>query len=213
MSTTVALLAEVQAAQAFLKALGAPWHNTDLIYAVVAWMRSESGAITNVIGNNPFNLRPGKDIDADLIAGIRKTRNNNGYFLVFKSLEAGLIATAQRLMRAGHDWRKYDAIVNAFKEGHAVEALNAIALSAWNVSHYGYDSKDPATNHIYLIYARFTGLQLPKPTSTKPKPKPQPKPQRPRDLNAPIVVRNYIDPHHAGEFYRAKHKHSNILTD
>lgn len=31
-------------------------------------------------------------------------------------------------------------------------------------------------------------------------------PQRPRDLNAPVIVRDYIDPHAAGRAYRDRHK-------
>jgi hypothetical protein len=36
-------------------------------------------------------------------------------------------------------------------------------------------------------------------------------PQPPRDLNAPIVVRNYLDPLTVGDFYRARHKEDNVL--
>lgn len=212
MSTTVAQELEVRAAQAFLKAIGASWKNTNLIYAVIAWMRQESGSLANIIGNNPFNIRPSKSIDQDLIAGIRRSKNGNGYFIIFKSLEAGLIGTAQLLLRAGHDWRKYDAIIRAFRQGDSIGAINAIALSAWDVSHYGYKPGDQSTNHIYTIYARFTGLQMP--ATPKPqKPVRRPQPVRPRDLNAPIIVRNYLDPYTVGAMYRARHKRTNILGD
>jgi hypothetical protein len=200
----VVVVQETIAAQAFLRAIGANWQNNDLIYAVVAWMRSESGSLKRVIGNNPFNLRPGRDISPDLIEGIRKTKNGNGYFLIFKTLAAGLQATAQRLLRAGNDWRGYGLIIRAFRAGLAIDAMNAIALSAWNASHYGYKAGGPTSdNHIYRIYAGFTGLQLPKPT--EPKPKPKPLPARPRDLNAPVVVTNYLHPYDVRDFYLARH--------
>lgn len=206
--SNVVVVAERQAAQAFLRAIGANWQNNDLIYAVVAWMRQESGGIKSIIGNNPFNLRPGKDIDQDLVAGIRMSKNGNGRFLIFVSLAAGLTATAQRLLRAGADWRHYDRIIRAFRSGSALDALTAIALSAWDAGHYGYHPGDPITNnHLVRVYASFTGMQIPKPTKTPPsaKPKKAPIPARPRDLNAPIVVRNYLHPYDARDFYQARH--------
>lgn len=207
----VALVAEVKAAQAFLKAIGASPTNTDLIYAVIAWMRQESGSLKNVIGNNPFNLRPGKDIDEKLIAGIRQSKKGNGQFLIFKSLDAGLIATAQRLLRAGNDWRGYGLVVRALRHGSSLDFITAISLSAWDASHYGYKAPDVTTSHIYRIYASFTGLQLPKPTP--PKKQRKPNPIRPRDLNAPIIVRDYIDAHEARRQYLARHKSDGILPN
>lgn len=209
---SVAVLAEVKAAKAFLKYLKADYHNKDLIYAVIAWMRQESGAFKNIIGNNPFNLRPGKDIDPDLIAGVRKGKV--GYFLVFKSLEAGLIATAQRLLRAGDDWRDYGLIVRAFRSGRVFDAIAAISLSAWNPAHYGYDGKDIRTSHIYQRYAEFTGMQVPGPAKPK-----QPKKHKrrlmsthPADFHTNPIVRNYIDGWAAGTFYRSRHEKRPTLT-
>lgn len=207
----VAVVAEVKAAQAFLKAIGASPTNTDLIYAVVSWMRAESGSIQNIIGNNPFNLRPGKDIDEKLIAGIRTSKNGNGQFLIFTSLAAGLIATAQRLLRAGTDWRHYNLIIAEARRGNAVGVIEAISLSAWDASHYGYTAPDVTTSHIYRIYAAFTGLQLPKPK--QPKKVTHKDPIRPRDLNSPVIVRDYIDPHAARSFYLARHQSDNILPN
>jgi len=207
--SVVAVVAEVKAAQAFLKAIGASPTNTDLIYAVVSWMRQESGSLKNVVGNNPFNLRPGKDIDEKLIAGIRKS--GNGRFLIFKSLEDGLIATAQRLLRAGNDWRGYGLVVRALRHGSSLDFITAISLSAWDAAHYGYKAPDVTTSHIYRIYATFTGLQLPKPED--PKTKKRPDPVRPRDLNAPIVVRDYIDAHEARRMFLARHKSDGVLPN
>lgn len=209
--SNIAVVAEVQAAQAFLKTIGASPTNTDLIYAVISWMRQESGSLKNVIGNNPFNLRPGKDIDENLIAGIRKSKNGNGYFLIFKSLQAGLIATAQRLLRAGNDWRGYGLVVRALRAGSSLDFITAISLSAWDASHYGYTAPDVTTSHIYRIYASFTGLQMPKPT--QPKPPHRPTPIKVRDLNAPGAVYTYIDPHEASRRYRARHRTDNVLRD
>ena len=205
----IVVVAERQAAQAFLKAIGANWNNNDLIYAVVAWMRQESGGIKSIIGNNPFNIR-----DSPLASGYRQT-HGNGHFAIFPTLAIGLKATALLLLSAGHDWRNYDRIVRAFRNGSAIDALTAIALSAWDAGHYGYHPGDPiSNNHLVRIYASFTGMQIPKPTSgkpkggtqgTKPQPKKQPLPQRPRDLNAPIIVRDYLHPYDARDFYNARH--------
>lgn len=215
----VVVVQERQAAQAFLRAIGANWQNNDLIYAVVAWMRQESGGIKSIIGNNPFNIRPTGSIDPNLIAGIRQSKNGNGLFLIFKSLAAGLTATAQLLLRAGHDWRNYDRIIRAFRQGSALDALTAIALSAWDSGHYGYHAGDPlGNNHLVQVYASFTGMQIPKPVPHNPKtPKPQhkpPLPPLPRDLAVPVIVRTYLHPYDARDFYRARRdKATNIISD
>jgi hypothetical protein len=36
-------------------------------------------------------------------------------------------------------------------------------------------------------------------------------PQRPRDLNAPVIVRNYIDPWEAQRSYDARHRRKGAL--
>ncbi len=205
MAKNIAVVAEVEAAQAFLKALGAPWQNTDLIYAVVAWIRKEGGGLKNIVGNNPFNLRPGAGINRDLIKGVRNGR------IIFTSLKAGLIATAQRLLRGGFPGSGFRLIVAAARNGQAVDFLNAVALSAWDAAHYGYADADTETNRLYQIYITFTGLQMP--STKQPKKVPQQMPIRPRDLNAPIVVRNYIDPSRTVAFYRARHQDDHILRD
>lgn len=199
----VASAAEVAAAQAFLRKLGAPWQNNYLVVAVVAWMRQESGGLKSVLGNNPFNLRPGKDIAA-YQSGVRKSRNGNGYFAVFATLEDGLIATAARLLKAGNDWRGYGLVVRAARNGQAVDFLTAIALSAWDAAHYGL----PEDNHLLRVYASFTGLQLPPPKPPKAKNRTSaPKVRaKPRTELKPPVARTYLDGFETRSFYDARHR-------
>lgn len=201
---------EVAAAQAFLRFLGANWRSNLLIIAVVAWMRQESGGLSHVIGNNPFNLRPGAD-DAMYRSGIRKSKNGNGHFSVYATLENGLVATANRLLKAGNDWRGYGLIVRAARAGSPVDFLTAIALSAWDAGHYGL----PKDNHLLRVYASFTGLKLPAPKSTEPKPTKAARkiPPAPAVLRAPNLEMHYLDGYDSGRFYRERHKSDDILQD
>jgi hypothetical protein len=196
----VASVAEVKGAQAFLRYLGANWHDNQLIIAVVSWFRQESGSIKNVIGNNPFNIRPG--VATKLASGVRKSKNGNGYFLIFPDLETGFRAAALVLKSLAPAYG-YGLVIAAVKRGDAVDFLNALAMSSWDAAHYGYDGKNNSTNHLLQVYASFTGLQLPPP------PKPKPKKKRPifvrRDLNPPISTNNYIDGFASSSFYRARH--------
>src|ERR1035437_9625772 len=88
-------LAETLGAQTFLKELGGDPLNLLLVAAVVAWLHQESGGIVNVVGNNPFNLRPGRDI-AKLSNGQRNMRRN-GSFATFATMDLGWQAAARRL--------------------------------------------------------------------------------------------------------------------
>lgn len=135
-ATTVS---QSQLASVFLRELGAP-DNTVMRKAVVAWMRAESGG--HIIGNNPWNLRPGLD-DAALRSGTRTSISGNGVFSVYATPQDGARAAARRLVSAGKDWRRYDVIVTSARSGNAIGFLNAVALSAWdgghapNSGHYG----------------------------------------------------------------------------
>jgi hypothetical protein len=143
---------EASIAAAFLDELHAP--NTPMMRkAVIAWLRAESGG--HIIGNNPWNSRPGAD-DADLRIGTRTSLNGNGKFSIYRTPEDGARAAARRLVRAGHDWRHYDAIVAAARRDDPIGFLNALARSAWDAGKYG--TKNGGTNKLVTIYHGIGGL-------------------------------------------------------
>lgn len=147
----MATVKEGDIASAFLKELGAP-DNTAMRLAVIAWLRAESGS--NIIGNNPWNLRPGGD-DASFRSGTRTSINGNGTFSVYPDPLTGARAAAHRLAAAGHDWRKYDAIVSAARKGNPIDFLNALAASAWDAGRYG--TKNGGRNKLLIVYAGLSG--------------------------------------------------------
>ena len=168
----------------------------------------ESGGLSKVIGNNPFNIR-----NSPLQSGQRTTKNN-GKFAVFSSLEKGLQAAAYLLMNGGKGTGKkdidaygYRLALNALKVGgnqSAVDFLAALAMSKWDVAHYGatdwLTAFDPKKNHLLNVYTSITGVQLADPTVKKA----PDMPQLPRDFNYQVVVRNYLDPYAAGKRYERR---------
>lgn len=220
---------EVRFARAFLHALHANETNGYLLLAVIAWMRSESG--TKYIGNNPLNLRPGKDI-APWASGSRK--GSVGYFATFRTLDDAAKATAARLLKAGNDYRGYALVVKAAQRAssgggqvtQAVDFMNALALSKWSAGHYGtyflvYDPHideykhkwDLSRNGIIKVWVGLTGMKIPPSWFTdvvqppKPPPPPRPKPPRPsqpRSLQHVNPKGEYIDPYAAQRFYRER---------
>lgn len=200
--TNVVSLKDVKAAQAFLKAIGANWQNTDLIYSVVAWMRAAGGS-----GNNPFNLRGPDRSYVKIVHGRRKVIKRDGLLLKFDSLTAGLLALAKYLKDEKTSWNGYGLILRAFRSGDAAQALTAIAISAWDGAHYGYDLLNPdlTVTSLYKIYTSFTGLTLPGAKTTVPG-KTITFPPPVRDLPPPPQMREYIDPSEARRFYEARHK-------
>jgi hypothetical protein len=203
-------------AEAFLKFMGSDAKNVYLVTAVIAWMRQESGS--NYIGNNVFNLRPGKD-DAKFRSGVRKSKNGNGYFSVYPSLEAAAKATANRLISAGHDYRGYDKIVAAVRrasDGSAkdqqeqgLDFLTAVAMSKWDASHYGSPNGDAWSNHLVAVWATITGLPALPAEKVK---QPKPRPSAPRDLNTNLLPGQFIDPYEIRRFYADKHGSEPPLT-
>lgn len=170
---------EVIGARAFLAGIGADATDNMLI-AVTAWFRQESGSLANVIGNNPFNIRPGST--SYLATGTRP-----GNFLIFPDIATGFQAAALLLKGAGNAYG-YGAIVRAAQSGNAVNFLAAIALSSWDISHYGVitfptaqlgpksvsEGRAPAytagtytgnaytlQNHLLDVYSTFTGYMPP----------------------------------------------------
>lgn len=222
---------EVRFARAFLKYTKANEHNTYLLLAVIAWLRSESG--TKYIGNNPLNLRPGNDI-ARYMSGTRK--GPVGYFATFKNLDDAARATARRLEVVG-SWAGYKPILAAARRGtgqdggvtQAVDFLMAIAMSKWSADHYGWSPakegywktrllpngqtetiwvppQPEGKNKLLSVWSGLTGQSLPKEWFTDPikEEKKVIKPQQPRALDHVLPPPNYLQPYGASRFYSAR---------
>jgi hypothetical protein len=144
--------AEILGAQMFLRVLGANYKNTYMIKAVIAWFRQESGGVSKVIHNNPFNIRPG---------AMSKYSNGTwegrvGIFLSFSTLPKGFAAAAMLLKRLAPSYG-YGTVIKAAQGGNAGRFLGAIALSSWDGSHYGvnilYKEQAYTTkNHLRALY-------------------------------------------------------------
>lgn len=210
----LATVNETRFARAFLKEMRADYNNVYLVTAVIAWMRQESGSLARVIGNNPFNLRPGGDI-AKFMSGKRKTKNGNGWFAVFASLEMGAKAAAARLVRAGHDWRGYWRVVAAARRGNdgsvkgmqaqALDFLAAIAMSAWSSDHYGAPNGEAWKNHLVRVWAGIAGIPAIPAEKEKVK-KVKPRRGAPRDLPPGPTQADFINPRAIASFYAERHK-------
>jgi hypothetical protein len=213
--------AETKAIQGFLSYLNKNYSkristtDTLLIAAVSAWFHQESGGLSRVIGNNPFNIR-----SSPLQSGQRTSKNGNGKFAVFSSMAVGFAAAAHLLMRGGWgtniqdvDAYGYRLALNALKRGGnqgAVDFLAALAMSKWDAAHYGVNgwlqAYDPKQNHLIRNYVGITGVQLKDP---HPKP-PKPLPILPRDFNYQVVVRNYLDPWAVSALYKHRTRRQTI---
>lgn len=246
----VASLAEVRFAQNFLRYLHGNWHNVYLVTAVVAWLRQEGGLPGR--GNNPFNLRPGAD-DARFRSGIRgvwqsikrfnpathswTTLRVRTFFSVYANLTDAARATANRLMSAGSDWRRYDRAVSAAQrwtngtatgphgeQQQAIDFLTGIAMSAWSSSHYGAADGNVSHNHLISVWQGITGIStvIPATPATKKTVVPAKKktvrktvrrriPAPPRPLKPPTHMNNYLQPYEAAGFYNARHGRDDTL--
>lgn len=176
--------------------------DTYLIAAVAAWFYQESGSVKQVIGNNPFNIRPG--MTSFMSTGVRQGKV--GKFLVFATLAKGFEAAAYLLIH-GNKAYGYQLAIAALKQGGnkgAVDFLAALARSSWSADNYGAanwnEAYDPKQNHLLRNYIGITGVQL-----ANPRPKPRkPPPALPRDFNFRVIPNNYLDPWEAGERYKKR---------
>lgn len=211
--------AEVKAVQGFLTYLNKNYskqidpRDTFLIAAVSAWFRQESGGLSRVIGNNPFNIR-----NSPLQSSQRVT-SSNGRFSVFSTMERGFAAAAYLLMHGGfgagakdQDVFGYRLAINALKRGGnqgAVDFLAALAMSSWSATHYGanawLEAYDPKKNNLLRVYASIGGAQITNPNQPKPKPR-KPLPTLARDFNYQVVVKAYLDPWAVSALYKRRRK-------
>lgn len=186
--------------------------DTFLIIAISAWFHQESGGLSRVIGNNPFNIR-----QSPLAVGYRQTKNGNGKFAVFATMADGFRAAAYLLIVGGHgsgskdaDAYGYRLALKAMMKGGnqgAWEFLAALAMSKWDAAHYGaanwQEAFDAKHNHLLRNYLTYGGVQLANP-HPKPKKK-KPVPQLPRDFNFKVSPNNFIDPWRAQDMYDRRH--------
>lgn len=211
--------AEASASQAFLGYLNKHYSklinpkDTFLIIAITAWFHQESGSLRNVIGNNPFNIRPG--MTSFMSNGFRVSKNGNGKFLTFATMEKGFEAAAYLLMH-GNKAYGYQLAINALKNGGnqaANDFLAALAMSSWDAAHYGAtdwtSAYDPKSNHLLRTYLTFHGVQMANP---HPKPKKQ-RPVLPADFNYRVNGRVYVDPWDAGRRYAKRHGRIGLAVD
>ena len=143
---------EIAGAQLFLRVLGANYKNRYMVKAVIAWFRQESGGISKVIHNNPFNIRPG--VASKYSNGTWPGRE--GVFLSFSTLSKGFAAAAVVLKSIAPSYG-YGTIITAARSGNATRLLAAIALSGWDGSHYGVDMHHreeafTTKNHLRDVY-------------------------------------------------------------
>lgn len=215
---------EVSFALSFLKYAGVkfPERNAYLLLAVIAWLRQESGGIGRVIGNNPFNIR-----SSPYASGYRISRNGNGRFAIFKTLDAGARATVALLKSDGaNGWRGYGRIMRSILHGggsetadrdQAIQFLTAIALSRWDAAHYGsmvgqdVGTYDGTKNHLIQVWMKLLGAPviIPPPPVKPPKPVDPPQP-RILDWHTPQYER--IEPYAAYRFIKDREEPPTPLT-
>jgi len=201
----IVTLGEVHAAQVFLRAIGANWHNSNMIYAVVAWMRTASGG--RIVGNNPLGLLAGEDINY-LSNG--KTRIfEHKLLLSFKSIDQAMLAAAVRFLKSGNDTRGFGLVIRAAKTNDPFNFMNALAISGFTEDHYGWDGFDPKSNRVTAMYSTFTGMQVLQPAQ----PHKLALPQAPGSLAAPDTRHAYIDPWRVLGFYTERHRKTGILGE
>lgn len=152
-------------AASFLKALRAP--NTPAMRAAVkAWLRAEG--ISSVKRNNPWNLHQGPACGGANDTGKFCPRNalpgqigvvnvapGDRNVAVFKTLDAGVAANANNLVRLSNSGYGYDRVVKYARAGDPVMFLHALARSSWSFGRYG--TRDGGKNKLILYYNDATG--------------------------------------------------------
>lgn len=143
---------EAVLAQRVLRKLGADPLKPAMVRAVVAWFRQESGLLSRVVGNNPFNIKAGA------ASKLSSGTSSNG-FLIFPSMAVGFEAAAAVLL-AGAPAHGYGTVLTAVRNNDALQFLAALARSQWSESHYGWvpgaNPRD-TTNH---LVAGYVGLRI-----------------------------------------------------
>jgi hypothetical protein len=225
MSKATVTYAETQAVKAFLGYLKTHWaksinpNDQFLIIAVTAWFHQESGSLSRVIGNNPFNIRT-----SPLQSGSRLSKNGNGHFAIFSSMAKGFEAAAYLLIH-GNKAYGYQLALNALKHSGnqgANDFIAALAMSSWDAGHYGVnnwtEAYDAKTNHLLRVYLSFGGIQTKDPQgpakgAAKARKKELARPKLPQDFNYKVIVLNYMDPYSSGRAYAKRHARVSLGVD
>ena len=144
--------AERAGARKFVTTLGGTATEA-MMRAVTAWFRQESGSVAGVLGNNPFNIRPGA---ATKLSNGTRPAAGNGVFLTFPSLTVGFQAAAVVLASSGGTYG-YDHAIAALKRGDSIGFLAKLAESSWCASHYGVEPlcARSAHNHLVAVFEKI----------------------------------------------------------
>jgi len=121
-----------------------------MMRAVTAWFRQESGSVSRVIGNNPFNIRPGA---ATYLSNGTREVTGNGIFLTFPTLAIGFQAAAVVLKSSGATYG-YDHAIASLRRGDEIGFLANLALSSWCATHYGVDPRS-TQNHLVALFSQI----------------------------------------------------------
>lgn len=210
------------AIQGFLKYLNVNYNkrvdyrDVNLIMAVASWFVQESGGLSRVIGNNPFNIR-----NSPLQSGQRTSRNGNGKFAIFKDMQTGFAAAAYLLMHGGWGSGKNDqdaygyrlALAALLKGGNqgANDFLAALAMSKWDAAHYGAHNIQEAYqakhNHLIRNYLTYGGVMLDAPEKPR-----KPIPPLAQDFKYQIAPNNFLDPWFPKRLYESRRHATDVAV-
>lgn len=212
-------LQEQRYAVEFLRYVGGNWHSTDLMLAVVAWLRVSMRRAMHGI-NNPFNIHPSA-LDAAYRSGM--TLDKNGRRISkFASMDKALQAMAHILRVGGTAGdHGFAAIVAATKNDSGSDFILALSETSENGvltmstvdasgKGYGFVITDPTTgkwtSDIQKERESFKLIANPPTLTTTTKKQPPPKrPVVPKNLSQLIIRPQYIGGFEAETFYRARH--------
>ncbi len=166
MPTTASAATTDTIASSFLRALNAP-DTPAMRTAVRAWLIKEG--ITSIKRNNPWNLHGGAPClsgtgycsgGTGLPGGVGRVNVGPGdqNVVVFASLDAGVQASANNLLKPGSPSYRYGAVVAGAQSGVPEKFLNALALSSWSEGRYG--TKNGGPNSLITIYNGLAKTQL-----------------------------------------------------
>lgn len=138
-----------RAALLFLGYLGAPT-TADMVRAVLAWLRQESGG--RIYGNNPWNLHSWGGLPGQI--GYRDVGPGDKNVAVFRSLEEGVKAAVNNLVRLKNAGYGYDVVIREAQSGDYQGFLYALCKSSWAASRYGC----PTTNNLLTRFRELGGM-------------------------------------------------------
>lgn len=121
-----------QIASLFLADIGAP-QTPDNIRAVTIWLAAENSNPT--LRNNPWNLHSSGGLPGQ--TGSVYVNENDQNVAVFSTIEAGVAANANNLIRNSATYPQYKVALDALRASNPVGFLDAIARSPWAASGYG----------------------------------------------------------------------------